>query len=314
MSHSSSSPFRLRGLVAATHTPLHADGSLNLPLVEKQAEVLKAQGVLGVFISGSTGEGVSLTSAERRKMTEAWVEPAARHGLKLVVHVGHTSSAEAAELAAHAAACGVDAVSAMAPFYFKPSNARSLVDWLKPLADACPAIPFYFYDIPSMTGVRLNLLDFVELASKEIPNFNGIKYTSDDMVQLQDLLHFQNGRLDVLFGTDEALLSALVLGVKGGVGSSYNFAARHYLKIIEAFQNGQLELAQTLQLQSVHLIRAVARHGYLPSAKRLMGVYGCDCGPVRPPLANLSADSVKSMVDEVKALGVLDSVLLSEQS
>ena len=250
---------RLQGLVAATHTPLNHNGSLNLRLVEKQAQALQKQGVIGAFIAGSTGEGVSLTTAERKSLAEAWSQTAHSHQLKLIVHVGHTSSAEAAELAAHAARCNADAVSTMAPFYFKPSSARPLVDWLKPVAAACPQTPFYFYDIPVMTGVRVNLLEFVRLASDEIPNFHGIKYTSDDLVQLQDLLHFDNGRLDILYGTDEALLAALALGVRGAVGSSYNFVAGLYLKIIEAFKNHEFQEAQSLQLQSVKLIRAVAR-------------------------------------------------------
>lgn len=307
-----SQPFslRLQGLVAATHTPLNPDGSMNLDLVDQQAHVLQAQGVLGVFIAGSTGEGVSLTTQERMALAERWSGSVAQNGLKFVVHVGHTSSAEAAQLAAHAAQHGADAVSAMAPFYFKPGSARALVDWLKPVAAACPETPFYFYDIPVMTGVRLNLLEFVELACLEIPNFNGIKYTSDDLVQLQDLLHFENGRLDILYGTDEALLAALALGVRGGVGSSYNFAAGLYLRIINAFENGQFEIARQLQLQSVHLISAVARHGYLPSAKRLMGLLGCDCGPVRPPLVNLGEESLKRMLDEVRSLQVLDPQMM----
>lgn len=307
-----SQPFslRLQGLVAATHTPLNTDGSLRLELVDKQALVLQKQGVLGVFIAGSTGEGVSLTSHERMALAESWSRSAQPHGLKLVVHVGHTSSAEAAQLAAHAARHGADAVSAMAPFYFKPASARPLVDWIKPVAAACPETPFYFYDIPVMTGVRVNLLEFVDLACREIPNFHGIKYTSDDLVQLQDLLHFDNGRLDILYGTDEALLAALALGIRGGVGSSYNFAAGLYLRIIDAFEKGQFELARKLQLQSVHLISAVARHGYLPSAKRLMGLFGCDCGPVRPPLVNLGDESLKRMLEEVRSLQVLDPEIM----
>ena len=297
--------FKLHGLVAATHTPLHADGSLDLDKVPAQAAILKRQGVTGAFIGGSTGEGVSLTIDERKKLAEAWESAAPAHSLKLVVHVGHTSSAEASDLARHAADHGADAISTMAPFYFKPTTVRPLIDWLKPVAKACENLPFYFYDIPVMTGVRVNLLEFVNQACQEIPNFHGIKYTSEDLIQLQELLHFDQGRLDILYGTDEALLATLALGVTGAVGSSYNFAAPLYLQIIEAFQANQLAEAQKLQLQSVKLIRKIASYGYLPAAKAVMGLLGCDCGPARPPLVNLTLESKQNLLHEVRALQIL---------
>jgi N-acetylneuraminate lyase len=295
---------RLEGLVPATHTPMHEDGSIAPVKICDQAEILARQGAIGVFVNGSTGEGVSLTSEERRTLAEEWSRHASANGLKLVVHVGHTSHVEARSLAEHAAAIGADAVSAMAPFYFRPGNPKSLVDWLEPVAKGCPSLPFYYYDIPSMTGVRVDMPGLADEAVRRIPNFTGIKYTSDDLVSLQELLHFQGGRLDVLFGNDECLLAALALGVRGAVGSSYNFAAEIYLEIIEAFLSGDFERARARQLLSVRLIRTIARFGYLPAAKRIMGLRGCDCGPVRPPLENLPLEKVAQLIAEVESLGV----------
>jgi N-acetylneuraminate lyase len=300
--------FRLHGLVAATHTPLHADGSLDLDKIPSQAAILNRQGLTGAFIGGSTGEGVSLTIFERKRLAEAWETTAPENNLKLIVHVGHTSSAEAAELASHAADHGADAISTMAPFYFKPTTVKPLIEWLKPVAKACENLPFYFYDIPVMTGVRVNLLEFVNQACQEIPNFHGIKYTSDDLIQLQELLHFDQGRLDILYGTDEALLASLALGVKGAVGSSYNFAAPLYLQIIEAFQTNDFAEAQRLQLQSVQLIRKIASFGYLPAAKAVMGLLGCDCGPARPPLINLASEDKQRLLAEVRALNLIPGI------
>ncbi|MBI1322872.1 hypothetical protein GC170_06775 [bacterium] len=296
--------FRLEGLVPATHTPMHEDGSIAPEKIHAQTDILARQGATGVFVNGSTGEGVSLTSQERRTLAEEWSRQAPLHGLKLIVHVGHTSNLEARALAEHAASIGADAVSTMAPFYFRPSNPKALVDWLVPVAEGCSEIPFYFYDIPSMTGVRVDMLKLAQEASERIPNFRGIKYTSDDMVSLQELLHFRNGSLDILFGTDECLLAALALGVRGAVGSSYNFASELYLKIIEAFRAGDFEKARALQYQSVRLIRTIASYGYLPAAKRVMGLRGCDCGPVRAPLENLTPEKVAQLMADVKALGV----------
>ena len=95
--------FCLEGLVPATHTPMHEDGTIAPERIQAQAEILARQGAIGVFVNGSTGEGVSLTSQERRTLAEEWSRQASRHGLKLVVHVGHTSNLEARDLAEHAA-------------------------------------------------------------------------------------------------------------------------------------------------------------------------------------------------------------------
>lgn len=296
--------FRLEGLVPATHTPMHEDGSIAPEKIRDQAAILARQGAIGVFVNGSTGEGVSLTMEERRVLAEEWSRQASRHRLKLVVHVGHTSQLEARALAEHAASIGADAVSAMAPFYFRPGNPGTLVEWLEPVAQSCASIPFYFYDIPSMTGVRVDMPGFVKIASERIPNFRGIKYTSDDLVSLQELLNFRGGALDILFGTDECLLAALALGVRGAVGSSYNFASELYLEILEAFGSGDMTRARERQFLSVRLIRTIARYGYLPAAKRLMRLRGCDCGPVRSPLENLATQSIDELLREVDSLGV----------
>src|SRR5512137_362417 len=105
----------LTGLVAAPHTPMHADGSVNLDAIEKQAARLVADGVTAAFVCGSTGEGVSLTSEERRRVAERWREAIRTRPLKLIVHTGHNSVAEAKALAAHAQESGAHAVGLMAP-------------------------------------------------------------------------------------------------------------------------------------------------------------------------------------------------------
>src|SRR5215207_1417745 len=114
------SPLKLTGLVAAPHTPMHADGSLNPAIVSQQAKLLRESGVRGAFICGTTGESLSLTMSERMRITEAWMEAAAGT-MPIVVHVGANSVVDAKALAAHATKFGVDAVAVMAPNFFKPS-------------------------------------------------------------------------------------------------------------------------------------------------------------------------------------------------
>src|SRR4051812_23869923 len=121
-------PLRLRGLIAAPHTPMHADGSVNLAVIPRQIEMLQAGGVSGAFVCGTTGEGPSLSCAERMQVVEKWVSLAPRE-LPVVVHVGHASLAEARTLAAHAQSTGAAGIAALAPFFFRPRDVAALVDF-----------------------------------------------------------------------------------------------------------------------------------------------------------------------------------------
>src|SRR5688572_20039047 len=109
-------PIRLTGLVAAPHTPMHEDGSLNLSVVSAQAQLLLESGVRGAFICGTTGESLSLTVTERVAVTEAWCD-AVGGKMPIVAHVGSNSLLEARVLAGHAAQCGVSAIAVMAPSF-----------------------------------------------------------------------------------------------------------------------------------------------------------------------------------------------------
>src|SRR6185369_1272197 len=157
--------FRIEGLVAAAHTPFHVDGSLNLAAVERQAEHLLKDRVTTVFIGGSTGECHSLSLDERRGLAIRWIEVARRHApLRVIVHVGSNCIADAKVLAAQAQELGAAAVSALAPSYFKPRSVQVLVECCQEIAAAAPGLPFYFYDIPSLTGVALPMSEFLALA------------------------------------------------------------------------------------------------------------------------------------------------------
>lgn len=284
---------------------MHADGSLNLGAIERQAARLLADGVTGAFICGSTGEGHSLTVQERRRVAERWRDVIGKQPLKLIVHAGHNSMHEATELAAHAETIGADAVSIMAPCYYKPRTVEDLLGFCAPIAAACPSLPFYFYDIPALTGVEVSLPDLLALASGRIPNLAGIKFTSTNLMSLQQCLEYDHGRFSILFGCDEMLLAALALGAPGAVGSTYNYCAPLYQRIIAAHKVGDTATARMLQLKSVKLVDVLAQYGVLAAGKAVMSLVGVDCGPVRPPVRQLTAEQRTRLFRQVGALGVL---------
>lgn len=275
------------GLIAAPFSPFRSDRSLNLDAVAPYAKWLSDQGILGAFICGTTGESASLTLEERKQLAERWVETAPDN-LRVVVHVGHVCLADCQELARHAQSIGADSIAALSPYFFRPSGEESLVDWCEQVAKAAPELPFYYYHIPSMTGLNVQVSRFLELASGRIPNLAGVKFTHDDLDDLQACLQSSSGPWDMLFGRDELLLSVLQLGAQGAVGSTYNFAAPLFQRIIAAHAQGEEEVAAGLQRVATEIIERLATAGgsALANFKRYFSLLsGIDCGPVRLPLS-----------------------------
>ncbi|MCX7006022.1 MAG: dihydrodipicolinate synthase family protein, partial [Kiritimatiellaeota bacterium] len=230
----------LTGLVAAAHTPFKADGSLNLAIVEQQAAHLLKNKVATVFMGGSTGESHSLTLAERQQLAERWSEVTRGTKLGLVAHVGSNCLADARTLAAQAQHVGAQAIAMLSPSYFKPRNLDALIASCAEVAAAAPETPFYFYDIPSMTGTSFVMADFLAQAPEKIPTLVGLKYTNSNLMDYQLCLHAGDGRFDVPYGCDEWMMAAFALGAKGAVGSSYNFAAPVYQRLLVALAAGDL--------------------------------------------------------------------------
>ena len=296
----------LAGLVAAVHSPFRSDGSLHLAAVEAQAAHLLSHGIRVAFVGGSTGECHSLSLEERSQLARRWVEVARGTALGVVVHVGSNCLADARSLAAQAEALGAAAVSALSPSYFKPRDLDTLVACCADIAAAAPRTPFYFYDIPVLTGVSLPMPDFLDRAAGRIPTLAGLKFTSPDLMAYQLCLRAANGAFDVPYGVDEWLLAALALGARGAVGSTYNFAAPVYTRMLRAFADGDLEAARREQFRSVQLVRLLAGHGYMGASKAVMAMLGVDVGPARLPHARLSADQVAQLRGDLEALGFFD--------
>jgi N-acetylneuraminate lyase len=228
--------------------------------------------------------------------------------LRFVVHVGANCLADAKQLAAHAQTLGADAIACVAPSYFKPKSPDVLIQWCAELAAAAPDTPFYFYDIPVMTGVAFPMVDFLEQAAAKIPTLAGLKFTNLDLMTFQRLLRVGGGRFDVLFGFDEQLLAAVVLGAKAAVGSSYNFASPMYNRLLAAANAGDFATARAEQYRGAELIVLMQKYGFLPSAKEIMRLRGVEMGSVRLPLAPLTTEQTTAFRRELAATGLLDAI------
>jgi N-acetylneuraminate lyase len=294
---------KIKGLVSAPFTPMKEDGSLNLSVIPRYYEMLVANGAAGAFICGSTGEGVSMTSAEKMAVCEAWASCARSNpDFKVMALLGGTSINDCKELARHAKKIGLYGVSFTAPFYFKPADVKQLAECCKAIADEVPDMPFYYYHIPVLTGVDILMFELLQLVDGYIPNFAGVKYTHEDFMDFLSCMNYKGGKYDMLWGRDENMLSALVLGVQGAVGSTFNYAAPLYSQLISAFDLGDLETARKLQQKSIDMIRLLGKYGGIATGKAYMKLIGIDCGEFRLPVKNMNTEQHEEFKRDVEQL------------
>ena len=281
---------KLRGLVAPVFTPMHADGSLDLDRVEALAEYMWVQGVAGVFVAGTTGEGLSLSVPERQQLTERWCAVAAGQ-FPVIAHVGHLSLPDAKELASHAQRAGATAIAAVPPFYYEtrpPCKVQDVVSCCVEIAAAAPGLPFYYYHIPAMTHVAMNVTEFMVAASVRLPTLAGLKFSDPDLIAFARTVDLSRGDYDLFFGVDELLLPAWSVGATAAIGSTYNFAAPLYRQMIEALERGDAQAARAFNRQVRDLAWCFRVHGGIPAMKATMRLKGLDCGPCRLPLRTLA--------------------------
>jgi len=266
--------------------------------------MLKSNRVTGAFICGSTGEGVSMTSAEKKKVAAAWAECTDEDDdFKVMMLLGGTSIADCKELALYAAQIGLYAVSFTSPFYFKPANADVLAEICAEIADVVPHMPFYYYHIPVLTGGNYAMIDLLHAVDDKVKNFAGIKYTHEDFMDFQSCMSYKDGKYDMLWGRDENMLSALVLGAKGAVGSTFNYAAPLYYDLIDAFNANDLVKARELQQKSIDMIRLLGKYGGISVGKAYMKLINLNLGEFRLPVKNMNGSQFELFKKDVETVG-----------
>ena len=281
------------------------DGRLNTDQVAVLTEGLISQGISGLYVCGSTGEGVSMSTQERKDVASSFVSATARR-VPVLVQVGHNSITESRALAAHAQEIGAEAISATCPSYFKIDSVDVLLSTMAEIAAAAPESPFYYYHIPALTGSGLDMVDFLQRAGDRIPNLAGLKYTAPTLHEFQMCRSIDDGRYDVVWGLDEMLLSALAVGAEAGIGSTYNIATGLYRRVIDSFDSGNLNEARRCQLLSVQMIREMAAFPFHAAMKEVLRMQGIDCGHCRLPHPRLQPEQTTELRKRLESIGFFE--------
>jgi N-acetylneuraminate lyase len=287
--------------IPATFTPFADDGSIDLAAIERYANYLAREGFRSVFVNGSTGESLSVTTDERERLVEAWIRHA-QGRLRVLVHVGDTCITRAKRLAQHAELHTADGIACMAPCFFMPRNVDELLDFVEPVAASAPNTNFYYYHLPSMTGMRLDAEELIAKADERIPTFAGVKFSHGDFLEFQRCESRWRAKYQLFFGMDELLLPALACHARAGVGTIYNLAPESFAAIADCYFQGDCDLALKISHQVNRFIETLIQVGAIAGGKVLLAQLGIGNGMVRLPLKTLTEVERTVVFDAAKKL------------
>lgn len=283
---------QLHGILPALVTPLKEDGALNEDALEGLLARVYANGCHGVYLCGSTGEGLMLEAATRKRIVER-VTRLSPAGKQIIVHVGAWSVSESYELARHAEQQGAAAISCLRPH---GASFDELLALYAGLAQATK-LPFLAYYFPAYTGGPLNVGQLERICA--LDGVAGLKYTDYDLYTLS--LLSRQGKL-VFHGRDEMLSAGLLMGACGGIGSIYNIVPRWFVDLWEHCQAGRWTEARAVQDRINDLIRVLVELPFMPALKRTLAWQGVNCGAALAPRQPLTAEQENTLITALEAL------------
>ena len=285
-------PTKYQGVIHAFYACYDKEGNISVEGVKALTRHLIAKGVKGVYVGGSSGECIYQHPDERKAVLEA-VMSEARGKITVIAHVACNNTADSVELAAHAEACGVDAIAAIPPIYFHLPE-YAIADYWNAMSAAAPHTEFVIYNIPQLAGTALTMSLLRTMLQN--PNVVAVKNSS---MPTQDIQMFkdagiaargQNGFV-VFNGPDEQFVSGLAMGADGGIGGTYAVMPELFLKMYELVHKGEMGAARALQYQADRIIYKMCEaHGNLYAVQKeiLRRMYGLELGGVRAPLPGLA--------------------------
>jgi N-acetylneuraminate lyase len=279
------------GIYPALLTPFDKNNKINKTALEELIEYDLKKDVAGFYVTGSTGESFLLTEAERREVMRIVKEKVGDRCV-LIAQIGAISTDQAIAYAKYAKELGYDAISSVAPFYFKFSF-EEIKKYYYDIVDAVD-LPMLVYNIPAFSGVNLSVENVKAFLKDE--RFIGVKHTSNDYFALE---RFKTAFPDKVFynGYDEMFLAGLSMGADGGIGSTYNFMAEKFVEMQRLFKANKITEAQAIQKEVNEIVSVLCKVGVMQGEKEVLNQLGIDFGDCRAPFAKLT-DEQKRLISE----------------
>jgi 4-hydroxy-tetrahydrodipicolinate synthase len=294
---------RIRGIIPPVATPMQANEDLDLPRFKWFLDHLIGEGVHGVFVLGTNSEFYALDEAEKQAVVATAVTHVNRR-VPVFAGTGAETTREAIRLTRMAEREGANGVSVITPYFISPTQ-QEIYDHYRRVAETT-ALPVILYNNPGTCGgVKIDVDTALRLA--EIPNIVGIKDSSGDLQNTNELIRQAPESFAVLQGRDTLIFQALIFGARGAIPASANVAPRLTVDIYEACQGGDFAAARASQLRLTPVRLSLALGTAPGGVKAALSVLGLSIGPCRSPVAPLPPDKLEKMRGMLAAGGLLRS-------
>lgn len=303
--------FKYQGLIAPVFTPFNDDlsRSLNLEILPVYAQYLIDNGLSGVLVNGTTGEGPSMTVAERKLVTEVWSQLCVQGQLHLMVQVGGAPLPDVLDLVQHAEQNGANSILCLPELYNKPSTCEDLMRYLQIVSQAAPNTPLFYYHIPSLTNVNLHMGEFLRKMNDSVPTFSGIKFTSTVLDEGYEAVTANNSKYSVFLGADGVMAGAYALGFDSSIATTLNMFSQYGQQILQNMKDGNIKEAQQKQNDLNSAIEVITKcGGWVRTMKTAMNLLTpLTMGPTREPIKPLTAEESKQMENDLMGLSFITS-------
>ncbi len=289
---------KFKGLWPAMLTPVSENGEPAFHEIEKLVELLISQKLDGLYILGSTGQGILFTEEQRKKITEV-VNELVSGRLPVIVQVGALTTVESVRLAKHAQTCGVNGISSVGPIYFT-GNADSALEHYRAIATSTD-LPFFPYQLGD-NSIPGDIRSFIEKLM-EIPNVEGMKLTTNQLLDISLIHNIAGDRLKLFSGSDDLMCHASLCGTVGAIGTFYNLWGAPCKHVLTAFTSGNYKLGKDFMLEFQKVIKLVLPNVWTFLRKAMLLKYNIDIGRTKAPLGN-----VQKEWDEQKVIDILESL------
>jgi dihydrodipicolinate synthase/N-acetylneuraminate lyase len=271
------------GVCPAMATPLLPDGmTVNTAVISQLADFLLTAGSKGLFVGGTTGEGILLSEAERMRLHETAVT-VANGRLPVLLHTGTNQLASTIALSQHAASIGADAIAVVTP-YFYTMHDDALFDYYRTVAASVPDLPLLLYDIPQLAinGISPALLGRL---AQEIPSLAGMKSSRPDAQLVRQLIEMAPDSLIVLAGNEAAALGMLALGADGLISGLSTAVPEPFVALTRLFAQGKMAEAQQQQRIINQMLTQLPKKARIGAVKQILTARGIPMGTAVPPRA-----------------------------
>jgi N-acetylneuraminate lyase len=290
---------QFHGAWPALLTPAADDGGVNEAVLRDLTDALIEKGIGGLYLCGSTGEGVFMSVVERKQVTEVVMDQN-RGRVPVIVHVGCVATRHAVELTHHARNAGVDGVASILP-PFRRGQAETILHYER-IAAAALDLPFF----PYLFGGETDALSLMRELLRRIPNIGGAKYTGPDMYELGALVDLKDEGWTIFSGMDQECVFAAMSGSPANIGSTLNLMPGVYRALRSAYEEGDLQKANDLQRRANRITRTLQAFGFFGALFEAVRLLGFDCGHPRLPHAPFPPDQRDAFRQALDAVGFFE--------